>query len=304
MAIRVKLGAGESHIEHQQMEARLEALGLELNPDRTLDERSAKNVAGGLAAIQKLSEDGVLTADSVAKLRRQTSLIGKITGMDVPITDKATRDWKALGMEMSGTAQTLSSINSEISRTGTINNSLFHRAGARFEQLEQRLNSMSALKPDTEKLAKVDPRALRSVASSAKAMTQAATDLQSTLSQFRSVMMDAVAKAQGPKFRLEAQGDGYTVHERPGWFTRVQIDALAGSLNNALQGLPVIAQLGEAFSINIGSSGRFDQLVARSGAQQPSSVNTGYGIAPKPAESRINTGYGVQRTPVRDGYGS
>jgi hypothetical protein len=253
MSIRVRIGAGESHLEHQQIKARLEALGLELKPDNTIDEASAKSVSGGLAALQALAKDGVLDADAIATLRRQTHMLGSLVGKDLPISQKESNAWKALAMDLTGTASTLSSIESTVRSTGTIDNSLFHRAGARLEQLTTNMDKLSALSPDLQRLARTSPEALRDVAAAGKDLTAAATRFQSTLSLFRSAMLEELSKAHGPEYRVIPQDGGFDVQKRPGLWSRMQTDALAGSLSNALDALPVYAQLGQALSLPIGS---------------------------------------------------
>lgn len=262
MTIRVKIGAGESHIEHQQVKARLEALGLKLQPDNTIDESSAASVAGGMSAIQALAKDGVIDADAIAKLRRQTHFLGGLVGKDLPLSKKEDNAWRSLSLELKGTAGTLSSITREIGATGTIDNSLFHRAGARLEQLKAGIDKLSALEPDPARLAKTSPEVLREVAASAKELTAATTEFEQTLSRFRTAMLEKLREANGPEYRVTTSGSGYEVHKRPGLWTRMQIDALAGSLTNALEAMPVFAKLGKVLSQPIGSPSLFGSLVA------------------------------------------
>ena len=257
MAIQVKVGAGESFIEHRQINARLEALGLKLNPDNTIDEASAKNIKGGLEAIQALATDGVINSDAIAQLRRQTSLIGRVTGKDMPISEKQNKAWKALVMDLNGAANVMRSVDREISRSGTLNNSVFHRVGERIDKLQERMDKLQALDPDTAKLAQTSPGVLRNVAEAAKELGTAATKFHSTCSVFRSAMLEKLEEANGPKYRVEVGAGGYQVHERPGWWSRTGTNALASSLASALNGLPTFATLGDLFSKPIGSSATF-----------------------------------------------
>ncbi len=282
MSIRIKMGAGESYLENKQIEARLDALGIKLNPDRTIDESSAANLAGGLDAVKALAQDGVITADALSQLRRQVGFLGQITGKSLPISEKQTNAWRALGMELTGTAGTLTGITAEIRRAGSINNSQFHRAGERLEALEKRLGDLSVTEPSQLQLAQVAPDALQAVATGAKALSAAVSEYQQTLSLFRSAMVDKLAEAHGPKYRLETGKDGsHQIHERPGWFTRVQINAIGGSLLSALEGLPTWAKVGRLLSEPIGSESAF----ARS--------------APAATKPKLDLGAAVDQAPGR-----
>lgn len=266
MSVRVRMGAGESQLENQQIRARLEALGLKVNQDNTIDEASAKSVAGGLEAIQALARDGVLTGDAMTQLRRQTTLIGKLTSQDLAPSKKEDNAWRALAMELNGVAGTFSSMSSTIARTGSIDNSMFHKIGARLDSMDKAFNALDALNPDPAKLARTSPAVLRETAAAGKSLTEAATKLQTQLSMFRSAMLEQLEKAHGPEFRVTATPGGFDVEKRPGLFGRMQIDALAGSLVSALEAMPTYAKIGQALSLPVGSAASFDGVGAKQSA--------------------------------------
>ena len=119
MAIHLKLGNAPALLE-AQVKARLEALGLKLNPDNSINEESAKNIDGGIQAVRALAQDGVLTPEAVSQLRRQ-ALFGGITGRDLAPSEKVTNQWRAMGLELIGIANALQSVTYYLGADRTIN---------------------------------------------------------------------------------------------------------------------------------------------------------------------------------------
>lgn len=254
MSVRVGLSSQDSNLVHQQVKARLDALGLVLKPDNTIDAESAKNVQGGMAAVAALAKDGIIDADALAQLRRQSSLVGRALGRDAPISEKATQNWRALGLELDGIAQTMNALVREISSTGELSMSQLGRLDARLATLQKALDraGYGSAPVDTDRLARTAPETLRDVAASGRTLTDASVALSQRLSSFRSAMLDALEQVNGPKYRLEARPGGYDVIARPGLLTRLQTNALAGSLVAAQRALDVTARLGEMLSMPIG----------------------------------------------------
>jgi hypothetical protein len=256
MSVRVGLSSHESTLIHQQVKARLDALGLVIRPDNTIDAESAKNVQGGMAAVEALAKDGVIDADALAKLRRQSSLVGRALGRDVPITEKATQGWRALGLELDGIAQTMNGLSREIASTGELTTSQLSRLDARLSTLQKALDRAGYGEGpvDAERLARTAPETLRDVAAAGRALTDASVALSQRLSLFRSAMLEALERANGPRYRVQSREGGYDVVERPGLLTRLQTNALAGSLVNAKHALEVTARLGELLALPIGNA--------------------------------------------------
>jgi hypothetical protein len=269
MTVRVKLGGGESYLEHQQVKARLEALGLKLNPDFTIDEASASNIAGGLEKLKALAKDGLIDADAVAQLRRQTHFLGRAVGKDLPISEKESNQWRTLALEFDGAAATIEAVNSEVRRHSTIDNGQFHRVGERLEQLQNQINKLSALEPDPARLAKVSPEVVRSIADGGTRLSAAVTAYIQTLSLFRSAMLEKLDETNGPDKLIPMAGGGYEIQKRPGWWTRAQTNALAGSLVSALNGLPTIAKLGDVLAMPMGSPNRYLAPTTQSASKAP-----------------------------------
>ncbi|MFO0725016.1 MAG: hypothetical protein U1E65_14650 [Myxococcota bacterium] len=190
MAIHLKLGNNSSPLEEQQVKARLDALGLKLNPDQTINEESAKHIAGGLAAVQALAKDGVLRPDDVALLRRQ-AILGGITGRDMSIDEKASNAFLALGLELGGSAFALQSVTYGLTADKTLNE---EKLNAVFIRLGQAMSTLDKIQSTpNETLARIFPETVQRVAEGGVAMADALTNFIEASSLFRSAILKKLA---------------------------------------------------------------------------------------------------------------
>lgn len=195
MAIHLKLGNAPALLE-AQVKARLEALGLKLNPDNSINEESAKNIDGGIQAVRALAQDGVLTPEAVSQLRRQ-ALFGGITGRDLAPSEKVTNQWRAMGLELIGIAKALQSVTYYLGADRTINEEKLLAVATRTTQ------AMAGLQPikdaPGEELARVAPSAIRMVADNGIAVADALANYIDASSLFRAGILKQIVTELGPR---------------------------------------------------------------------------------------------------------
>jgi hypothetical protein len=257
MAIQVRVGAGESSIENQQIRARLDALGLKVDAKGQLDEASAANIAGGLDAVKALAKDGVLTADALATLRRQAHIVGRWLDRDVPISEKESRAWRSMTMEVKGTAATMLSVVEEMASKG-LSLSMLHRVRDRFKRLNEQVKMVGLdTKFEPARMARTSPDVLREGAAAFKVLADAATIYQQALSLFREEMAKTVYDAFGGD-RYVRQPNGDFVKKPAGNFlSRAVASTFSGTFQNTLAILPSFIELGKSFALPIGDAQLF-----------------------------------------------
>lgn len=248
MTVRVKIGKGEAQTEFLQVHQRLEALGLKVDEFGKIDESSAANIRGGMAAIQALAKDGVIDAGAVAQLRKNTNLLGRITGKDVPISQRDSNAWRSSAMELQGAAKTVRAVTEEIKADGSIDMDKLVRAGDRLGQAITKTNKFLNEKMDINRLAGIDPAAVRALTDAAVEMADAMRVYQIVLSKFRSAALDAVKKANGPEYTVTHHGDQTTVEKRPGFWRRLQTNNLFEALESSINGFKGVQEFADLLS--------------------------------------------------------
>ena len=153
----LRAGIGRTPLERRALEAKLERLGVHLDPE-TRAAREERPVAGGLAAAA--GPAGVLELEHVAALRRGGMLQGvaramkRLTGADDDAPARALVAGVTSALE--GTGGALASMLEGVKRRGQVSADDLRRLSARVEKLATELEQVTA----PEVLGRAEPRQL------------------------------------------------------------------------------------------------------------------------------------------------
>lgn len=175
----IKLQPQSSLLERTALEQRLQKLGLQVGADGSIDPASAKSIKGGVAALESIAKDGVLTLEGAAQLER-ARFLGFI-GRDVSILEQHTSELRSLSLAASGMAEQLGLARGKIESKGLDTQQLdavTRRAGEVAKRLEPLVKGEA-------NLATTAPDAVRDLASALGQLASEAAAYAGTLSKAR-----------------------------------------------------------------------------------------------------------------------
>ncbi|MBI2377338.1 MAG: hypothetical protein HYV07_25275 [Deltaproteobacteria bacterium] len=195
----LRIAAPPTNLELTALNARLERLGLKNKDGENIEvgvagkdsvsEQSMSSVRGGAEAISALAgQSGVLDASQVATLRKQTNIIGRALGKDVPIRERTTRDVKSLAMEVDGLTGSIHSAMREVKFTARVSAGDIDPINRRLSRFSEQL---AKLLPGTgaEALAHADPASVKKLAESFQKLAGATSSWLSLASDMRSELL-------------------------------------------------------------------------------------------------------------------
>ena len=219
----IKAAAGTTGAEQIAYADRAKALGLELHNGK-IDPASAKNIRGGEAALRAQLTGDVLEQPGLEKLRR-AGILAPLVGADLPISEKKSRDVRALALDLGGAALAIQRAEINMAKSGRLTNSMLVGPLDKLSELTQRFNELVGHQAGS--LAQVDGPSARALAEGIGKLAAAMSSYTSTLSSFR----EAVASAQ-PE----------------GVWNTMQLNALLNNLGSSIDGNRQLQLLAEVFA--------------------------------------------------------
>lgn len=222
----IKTAPGPTGAERIAYSDRANALGLEVRHGQ-IDPSSAKNVAGGLPALQAQLVGDTLDQSGLENLRK-AGFLAPLLGQDLPISERKSRDVQALATDLRAATGAIRRATEAIESSGEVKNSQLLAPLEKLIPAVKRFNELVV--GPTGAFAQVDGRSARALAESVGSTASALADYTSALSQFREAIV-----AGAPE----------------GLWNRMQYNAIVGNIHSSIEANDYLQKLADVYAFTV-----------------------------------------------------